>query len=93
MPSCLTVGEVNQFFRNTLKRNRTGLRPDVLVVSSDLVTNDPVSSDLDVERVNNVAPNNSCDVLSNQLNNTALVLIAAGEEAILQHVKLQNLQV
>jgi hypothetical protein len=69
VPSCLTVGEVNQFFRNTLKRNRTGLRPDVLVVSSDLVTNDPVSSDLDVERVNNVAPNNSCDVLSNQLSN------------------------
>ena len=69
MPSCLTVSEVNQFFRNTLKRNRTGLRPDVWVSSSDLVTNDPVSSVLDVERVNKVTPNNSCDVLSNQLSN------------------------
>ncbi|CAD6258688.1 unnamed protein product [Miscanthus lutarioriparius] len=68
VPSC-PVSEVNQFFRNTLKRNRTGLRPDVWVSSSDLVTNDPVSSVLDAERVNKVTPNNSCDVLSNQLSN------------------------
>ncbi|XP_066339064.1 uncharacterized protein [Miscanthus floridulus] len=68
VPSC-PVSEVNQFFRNTLKRNRTGLRPDVWVSSSDLVTNDPVSSVLDVERVNKVTPNNSCNVLSNQLSN------------------------
>ncbi|CAM0152456.1 unnamed protein product [Urochloa decumbens] len=35
VPACSTVDEVNQFFRNTLKRNHTGSRPDVLVSSSD----------------------------------------------------------
>ncbi|XP_062202180.1 uncharacterized protein LOC133904707 [Phragmites australis] len=78
VPACSTVNEVNQFFRNTLKRNRTGLRPDVLVSSSDdglmidHVTNDSVSRDLDVERVNKGSSplySNSCGDLSNQFSN------------------------
>uniref|UniRef100_A0A0A9CHJ5 PAP/OAS1 substrate-binding-related domain-containing protein n=1 Tax=Arundo donax TaxID=35708 RepID=A0A0A9CHJ5_ARUDO len=78
VPAYSTVNEVNQFFRNTLKRNHTGLRPDVLVSSSDdgLMTdhgtNDSVSQNLDVERINNgVSPlySNSCGDLSNQFSN------------------------
>ncbi|XP_062182543.1 uncharacterized protein LOC133886747 isoform X2 [Phragmites australis] len=77
VPASSTVNEVNQFFRNTLKRNCTGLRPDVLVSSSDdnLMTdhgtNDSVSWNLDVERVNNGSSplySNSCGNLSNQFS-------------------------
>jgi hypothetical protein len=59
MPVCYTVNEVNQFFSNTLKRNHTGFRPDVLVSSFDdgiltyHATNDSLSLGLDRRRVNN----------------------------------------
>jgi hypothetical protein len=69
---------VNQFFRNTLKRNHTGFRPDVLVTSSgdgprtNHFVNDSVSENLDVERVdqgNSPVYNNSyCDI-SDHFNN------------------------
>ncbi|KAJ1264690.1 hypothetical protein BS78_08G019800 [Paspalum vaginatum] len=73
-PASSTVNEVNQFFRNTLKRNRTGLRPDVLVGSSDdgIATNDSLSLSLDVERVNKGSSpsyNNSCSDLSSHFSN------------------------
>jgi hypothetical protein len=54
VPVCSTVIEVNQFFRNTLKRNCTGLRPDISVSSSDdglitdHATNDSLSLGLNV---------------------------------------------
>ncbi|XP_062198371.1 uncharacterized protein LOC133901096 isoform X2 [Phragmites australis] len=81
VPATSTVNEVNQFFRNTLKRNRTGLRPDVLVSSSDglitdHVTSDSMSLDFNVERVNMgcspLSYSNHCGDLSNQFNNISI---------------------
>jgi hypothetical protein len=69
---------VVQFFRNTLKQNRTRFRPDVLVSFSgdDLRTghfvNYSVSGSLDVERISQRSSplyNNSCGDMSNQFNN------------------------
>lgn len=77
VPACSTVNEVNQFFRNTLKRNRTGFRPDVMVSSSDdgpltdHATNDSLSRSLDVDRVNkDSSPSyiDSCGDLSTQFS-------------------------
>ena len=78
MPVCYTVNEVNQFFSNTLKRNHTGFRPDVLVSSFDdgiltyHATNDSLSLGLDRRRVNNSSSplySNRCGDLSYQFNN------------------------
>jgi hypothetical protein len=76
VPACSTVNEVNQFFRNTLKRNRTGLRPDVLVSSSDdglmsdHATNGSLSLGLNVESIKCSSPlhSNSCGDLSSQFS-------------------------
>ncbi|ONM42261.1 PAP/OAS1 substrate-binding domain superfamily [Zea mays] len=77
-PVCYTVDEVNQFFGNTLKRNRIGFRQDVLVSSSDdgtltyHATNGSLSLGLDCKRVNNCsAPlySNPCGDFSYRFNN------------------------
>ncbi|TKW07556.1 hypothetical protein SEVIR_7G314875v4 [Setaria viridis] len=76
VPACSTVNEVNQFFRNTLKRNCTGLRLDVLVSSSDddllsdHATNDSLSLSLNVESIKGSSPlySNSCGDLSSQFS-------------------------
>ncbi|TVU31824.1 hypothetical protein EJB05_23525 [Eragrostis curvula] len=78
VPNCSTVSEVNQFFRNTLKRNHTGFRPDILLTPSDdgirtnHVTNNSSSRDLDVERVSKGSSpfySSSHGDLSNQFSN------------------------
>ncbi|KAK3135980.1 hypothetical protein QOZ80_5BG0426170 [Eleusine coracana subsp. coracana] len=78
LPKCSTVSEVNQFFKNTLNRNCTGSRPDVLVSSpsgglrTDHFASDSVSGDLDVERVSQDSSplcSNSNGDLSDQFNN------------------------
>jgi hypothetical protein len=78
VPVCSTVIEVNQFFRNTLKRNCTGLRPDISVSSSDdglitdHATNDSLSLGLNVEKVNKRSSplySNSYGDLSSQFSN------------------------
>jgi hypothetical protein len=57
LSSCSTVDEVNQFFRNTLKQNHTGFKPDILISSfgdglrTSHFVNGLVSGNLDVERV------------------------------------------
>ncbi|RLM58489.1 uncharacterized protein C2845_PM18G13840 [Panicum miliaceum] len=78
VPVCSIVNEVNQFFRNTLKRNCTGLRPDISVSSSDdglitdHATNDSLSLGLNVEKVNkrnSPLYSNSYGDLSSQFSN------------------------
>ncbi|KAL6597496.1 hypothetical protein ACP70R_046936 [Stipagrostis hirtigluma subsp. patula] len=56
VPASSTVSEVNQFFRNTLKRNRTGVRPDVLVSPCDglLTDNSNYRGDLS-SQLNNIS--------------------------------------
>jgi hypothetical protein len=79
LSSYSTVDEVNQFFRNTLKQNRTGFKLDVLVSSSadglrtGHFVNGSVSGNLDVERVSRSGSSSlysdSCGDMSDQFNN------------------------
>ncbi|KAL5205508.1 hypothetical protein ABZP36_033717 [Zizania latifolia] len=66
VPANSTVDEVNQFFRNTLKRHCTRVRPDV----------QEIALDFDVERANNdclpLYSSNSFGDLSDQFNNISI---------------------